>query len=131
MGSELSSLKPRILVCAPSNAAIDELLERIYGTTPHSVFWVPERVTRGETLADVLRDGRGQATRSRLAAAARGPIVGAVRIGRGTGLSRVDVGASGLASGPPAGISSAGIDRGGRFIREVALERRAKSAAVS
>ena len=40
----------------------EELLERIYGSAPRSVFWVPERVTRGETLADVLRDARGQAT---------------------------------------------------------------------
>lgn len=29
LGPELALLKPRILVCAPSNAAIDELLERI------------------------------------------------------------------------------------------------------
>ena len=40
----------------------EELLERLYGSAPRSVFWVPERVTRGETLADVLRDARGQAT---------------------------------------------------------------------
>ena len=38
----------------------DELLDRIYGGPPRSVFWIPERVVRGETFADVLRDARGQ-----------------------------------------------------------------------
>ncbi|MBL4850037.1 MAG: hypothetical protein JKY65_31295, partial [Planctomycetes bacterium] len=40
----------------------DELLERIYGPSPRSVFWIPERVVRGRTLPDVLRDGTGAAT---------------------------------------------------------------------
>lgn len=40
----------------------DELLDRIYGGPARSVFWIPERVVRGETFRDVLRDARGTPT---------------------------------------------------------------------
>jgi len=40
----------------------EELLERLFGSSPRSVFWIPERVVRGQTLPDVLRDGQGRAT---------------------------------------------------------------------
>lgn len=40
----------------------DELLDRIYGGPRRGVFWIPERVTRGTTLPDVLADARGRAT---------------------------------------------------------------------
>lgn len=45
----------------------DRLLDRIYGGPPRSVFWIPERVCRGETLADVLHDAQGDATGYRFA----------------------------------------------------------------
>jgi hypothetical protein len=40
----------------------DELLDRIYGGPPRRVFWIPERVVRGATFADVLADGAGNPT---------------------------------------------------------------------
>ena len=41
----------------------DELLDRIYGQSPRSVFWIPERVTRGTTFADVIADASGKRNR--------------------------------------------------------------------
>lgn len=40
----------------------DELLDRIYGGPKRNVFWIPERVCRGSTFADVLADARGRPT---------------------------------------------------------------------
>jgi len=45
----------------------DELLDRIYGGPSRRVFWIPERVVRGETFADVRQDGRGRDTGYRFA----------------------------------------------------------------
>jgi len=46
-----------------SSVRLNELLlDRLYGTGGRTVFWIPERVVRGETFADVLADGQGRAT---------------------------------------------------------------------
>ena len=45
----------------------DELLDRIYGGPRRSVFWIPERVVRGATFADVVQDARGRDTGYRFA----------------------------------------------------------------
>ncbi|MGE0709757.1 MAG: hypothetical protein AB7N76_21950 [Planctomycetota bacterium] len=45
----------------------DELLDRIYGKHARSVFWIPERVVRGQTLSDVTHDAQGNPTGYRFA----------------------------------------------------------------
>jgi hypothetical protein len=40
----------------------DMLLDRLYGRGGRAVFWIPERVVRGATFADVLADAQGQPT---------------------------------------------------------------------